>query len=608
MKKIYFKCLILIISITVFSCKKALDTKPTDFISSATWYNNAKEMDAALNGVYYNLSRGNMYQEFGSSLFTNFNCVDEAVILSNTVNISQKFDYNSSYADIANLWRTLYNGIEIANNLLANIDKPQDMDQASRDAVKGQAEFLRAYYYFLLVSNWGDVPLKLTPTASVNDINYPRTPAKEVYAQIVKDMIEAESLVRPISYYGATGSGRITKSAVQGILARVYLYWAGYPNNDPSKYAESLKWSTKLIQSGLHSLNPDYQQIFINLIQDKYDIKESIWEVEFYTTGVGDVKAKQGAIGSSYYSITQSNIANGYSGGAAGAMGSQFNKYEPNDARRDWCIASYSYLGNNTLTKVYWTPSQIYERRIGKFRREYELTAAKVANYTPTNFPVLRYSDVLLMAAEAENEVNGPNNAYQYVNMVRKRAYAKDLNGQTIKTVNVTNGGTGYTTAPTVTVTGGGATTQATAVANLTSGKVSSISIVSYGKFYTSTPTVTITGGGGSGATATATISQVNDELLSSVQIADKNSLRQAIQDERLRELCFEGLRRNDLIRWGMLVSSVQAVSNDIKLNAPAAYQTAAVAGTNINDNYNLFPIPQREITLVPLLTQNPGF
>src|SRR5690606_24299896 len=93
---------------------------------------------------------------------------------------------------ITDLWNMLYIGVNRANTLLDNIHKVQ-MDSTKRKAIEGQALFLRAYYYFILTNNWGNIPMRLTATKSVADNDLPFTPYKEVYAQIVKDMEKAEA-------------------------------------------------------------------------------------------------------------------------------------------------------------------------------------------------------------------------------------------------------------------------------------------------------------------------------------------------------------------------------------------------------------------------------
>src|SRR5690606_26166267 len=115
----------------------------------------------------------------------------------------------------------------------------------SRAVIKGETLFLRAYYYFLLVSYWGDVPLLLEPTSSVAQTDNPRTPSKEVYEQIIQDMTEAEALVKRVQ--DVSNAGQINKSAVRGILARVCLYMAGAPLKDTSKYELAAYWAKKIM-------------------------------------------------------------------------------------------------------------------------------------------------------------------------------------------------------------------------------------------------------------------------------------------------------------------------------------------------------------------------
>ncbi len=611
MKKIYYQCLLLILAFGIFSCNEiSLETVPSDFIASQYFYDNEKQLNSALVAVYGTQITGALCGMDGNSLFWAFNQTDDLVV--NTTNTAQpsKFDYTSSNAAPYNVYMALYKGIERANLLLANIDKPQ-MDSTARNVIKGEAKFLRAYFYFLLVSNFGDVILRTEPTASVSDVNYARTPASEVYDFVIKEMEEAEPLVLPISSY--KHSGRITKSAVQAILARVCLYYAGAPNNKVAKYTDALKWAEKVINSGLHSLNPDYSQFFINTIQDKYDTKESIWEVEFYSTGATDIYGRYGQWGAGN-GVRQLDVTLGYSNGGIMAQAILYNLFNSADLRKDWAIAPYHWLNDNATTtvKVPYLDTEIWERRVGKWRREYELTAQKIQNYTSTNCTMMRYSDVLLMAAEAENQINGPTpKAVDYVNQVRRRAYG---NGKALKSFTVTNSGSGYTSAPVVAISGGGAANTgglvpASATATISNGQVTAVTLVNRGTFYSSVPTVTISGGGGSGATVAPQIVPVTDADLQPVQITDKSSFLQTIQDERARELCFEGWRRNDLIRWGILISTMKTLSAYIRLNAPSALKTPlSASGDNITEKHIYIPIPLRELQLNPLLIQTQGW
>lgn len=414
----------------VTSCKDFLETTPTDFITPANYFRNENDVNVALAGVYDIL--GKCYSrtlwweaDVADQFFDNRSYATQDVSLNN---------FDASETKIASLWQNLYLGIDRANVLLANLDKA-DMDTGKKEVARGEAKFLRAYYYFLLVNYWGDVPFRTQPTTSVNDVNIARTPSKEIYAFVVKEMEEAEALVNKISAYAH--NSRVTKSAVRGILARVYLKMAGYPLNDKTKYADALKWALKVNENGEHSLNPSYAQIFINHSKDLYDKQEGIWEVEF--NKVGELTYEEGNLGV-VSGIPTTNTDIGYSTGVIQVLEKHFRlypsaqrdsitptgtvvkvEYSP-DTRRDWNIAPFYYSGT---TKVYYSLTQLYNRKNGKWRREYETALPKAQNTSPANFPVLRYADVLLMIAEAENEVNGPTEiAYNAVNAVIRRAYA----------------------------------------------------------------------------------------------------------------------------------------------------------------------------------------
>lgn len=421
-------CLVLLL-LTAGSCKKFLATEPQDFVSPEFYYNTEEQLNTALNGVYDILGKQAVY---GDAWWEKFNVVTDEGYFNNANPTAiatglrvQNFD--ASDPDVLALWAALYDGINRANLLLASIDKP-DMDATARAVIEGETRFLRAYYYFLLVSSWGDVPLVTAPATGVKSTDVARTSASAVYDFIVSEMTAAEGKVKTATNWGF--GGRISKTTVEGILARVCLYRAGYPLQDAAKYQDALTWATKAIQSGEHALNPSYRQIFINYAQDLYDVKESMWEVEFWGNQIGNNFQEAGSLG--YINgIVTSNQTIGYSYGFINCTPILYNAYEVGDTlRRDWNIAPFSY--SSTGSKTLKASNDLYTRNCGKWRREYETLVPKAINHTPQNFPILRYADVLLMAAEAENEVNGPTDAaYGYINAVRERAFGKLLPGAT---------------------------------------------------------------------------------------------------------------------------------------------------------------------------------
>jgi len=597
------------------ACKKFLDTKPTDFITPD--YNTVPKLEAALAGVYDVL--GNT-QAYGENYPFNLN-VSTDIEYTNAITANTPvYVYGPSDNPITVFWMTMFTGIYRANQLLAKVDNEEAGDSAARNRIKGQALFLRGYYTFMLVSNYGDIPLSLDPNPPIADIKTPRMPQKQVYAQVLKDMEQAELLVDEVSDGAATGvnfGGRVSKSAVQGILARVNLKMAGFPLFETARYAEALKWAAKVKDSGKHRLNPDYRNIFINYAQDKYDVKESIWEVEFFGNNVGAYREYCYYIGRRG-GIRSDDPIIGASGGLIFGTRKLFNLYGENpqstsvpkasfDIRRDWNIAPYFYTGNPGIMTA---NADLWRRFMGKWRREYELVTPKAVEVSPQNFPLLRYADVLLMLAEAENELNGPDKAYPYVNEVRKRAYGI-LYGNVVKHIAVTTGGAGYTSAPSVVITGGGGS-GATATAIVSAGVVTGIVLTNpgtlslTGPYYSTPPTVTITGGGGTGAAAVASLTDIADADLNMSQISSKESLRLAIKEERARELCFEATRRSDLIRWGNFVGDMKTYLSWALANGASV---GIVTGAqNVSNRNNLLPIPLYDMSLNKALTQNPGY
>ncbi|RPE07967.1 RagB/SusD family nutrient uptake outer membrane protein [Chitinophaga lutea] len=506
MIRIYFVLLVLCCT----GCKKFLDTNPTDFLTPDQYFNTEEQLKNGLTGVYDILGSSELYSNnFTSRTGTE---ADQGFYARSTFNGPQVYTHTASDNLVTGTWQKLYEGISRANLVLASIDKPK-MGDSARSQIRGEALFLRSFYYFMLVSNWGDVPLILQPVKSAAGNDIARTPAKDVYEQVVKDMKEAETLVPTITTMGY--GGRITKSAVRGMLARVYLYWAGKPLNDVSKYNDAREWALKVIESGEHKLADDYTQVFINYAQDKYDIKESIWEVEFWGNRVGNAYTETGWIGYTV-GIATTDTEIGFSYGFINATARLYRMYENGDVRRDWAIAPYRYSGK---TKVNHTAAQLYNRNAAKWRREYETLLPKGPSSTPQNFPILRYSDVLLMFAEAENAVNGPTAAaIAAANLVRKRAKAPE-----------------YTT------------------------------------------------------------------------FASKEAFLEELQDERSRELCFEALRKPDLIRWGIFLPTMQQVANEIQSEG-GTYVYATIAFLNVSEKHLLFPVPAREMMLNRKLVQNPGW
>lgn len=612
MKRYIFITVFAIITLAT-SCEKFLDTQPTDFLAPETFYKNETQLTAALMAVYSQLGNINedTYSRFLSLEAPSSN--DEVYYRSSTALVAPLYNVDAGFNRFIGCWETLYSGIGRANALLENIDMAEGSETV-KNAIKGEAMFMRAYYYFLLVSYWGDVPLVLKSTKSPEEVNIERTPQADIYKFIIEEMTAAEGLVYDVSTLG--NPGRVSKTTAEGVLARVCLYAAGRLN-DNSYYPQAREWALKCMNSGKHSLNPDYRQIFINHSADKYDLKESMWEVEFNGNNTGSTREYE-RFGSTIGMINNATATNdnvGFMQGTYVSTGTLFNLFNISDLRRDWAMAPFSYTGSDgTRPIIPYASTFIWGRPVAKWRREYQTLIPRIKNFGSTNWPLLRYADVLLMFAEAENQVNGPTaDAYAAINLVKQRALGT---GNKVTSITLTNGGSGYTTVPLVKISAGslsgGTNNSATAIATISGGRVTTITITCPGAFYSTPPTITIEGTTGTGASATATVGAINPLDANLTPGLDNVAFFNAIKDERSRELCFEGFRKLDLVRWGIFLETMKNMEITINTVAPVAasgtYQgrvTAGLAYRNVTARDVLFPIPALEFTLNTKLTQN---
>lgn len=562
MKKIFI--ILVMVAFTTSSCEDFLNTEPTDKIALEQYYGDEAGLTSALAGVYDPLASVHnnvMLKDLAAVTDENF-YARSGQTTGVVVNI-----FNAADSGIANLWNALYAGVNRANILIANINVPK-MDESKRQVILGEALFLRGYYYFILVSNFGDVPLRVEPTTAPENLDMARTPSAQVYAQIEKDMKDAELKVQADKY---DFCGRVSKTTVQGILARVYLHWAGFPLNNTAKYADASTYAKKVMDNperGLNvSFNSDpafrtfapsiatntannaYRQIFINQLQNLYDTREVLWEVEFKgnaTDGYNERGPLGAQIGSPPFSNNTLAPTVGWSYGYLKGIPRLFNKYDSTgkDLRRDWVMSTYNYSGTDgsRVAIDISTPTRYNSntfRDCAKWRREYEAINPKAKNESGINFGILRYADILLMYAEAENQLNSSPTAaaIEAVNQVRRRAY-----GQT----NV------------------------------------------------SLPYL------------------ISDAETATAAAAGKAAFQKFIEDERSRELCFEGLRRSDLIRWNKYVSTMNAVGNEIATNTVnTGLRYGGLGGKSTTDRNVLLPIPSVELLsnkLIPAEDQNPGW
>jgi hypothetical protein len=307
-----------------------------------------------------------------------------------------------------------YVGIARANTIIDRIAKV-DFAEAAKNNIIGQAKFLRALFYFELVRYFGGVPLYLSEVSNAEGAYLPRSSVAEVYAVIEKDALDA---IAQLPVPTTSQNGRATKSSAKMLLADVYL--------TQKKYALAEEQLKGIIQFGVHGLLPEYASAFNPASKNSI---ESVFEVQY----------KQGSEGQAsdfvYNFIPLSSDISKIVGFPANhSSGAGFNTptqdlidlYTPTDKRLDASIAiaeGTGPVGNMVIESV--KSARGYVKPAGKradpFIKKYLYPHSLQFN-TDNNFPIYRYSDVLLALAEALNEQNKSPEALPFLNQVRQRA------------------------------------------------------------------------------------------------------------------------------------------------------------------------------------------
>lgn len=587
----------LLLGVAVSSCN-FLDKTPNE-LTPEVYFNTEEEAMSFLTGIYAILGQGSFYgenfmylaggddlQHYGGA--STRSPATKGLICANTI---------TSDPAVTGMWYTLYSGINRASMFLENIDRVQDIDSKNKAQYISEARFLRAFYYFTLVQNWGDVPFReYEATHTVVGLDIPRTDRQIIYDFIIKEMSEAADpeiggllSAAELEYK----PGRVSRSAAWAMIARVYLFRAGEHFREKREatqdelttyFSEASRYAQKVLNEG-HGLAKNYWDVFIDLCSNEYNTtaKESIWEVEFAGNNTTDTRS-EGRWGNNcgLYGPDLSNNANvigkndpGYSYEFIFATPKLYDLYVENGdlERFYWNLAPFKYVEKDNKNKVSVTGRYFFKgtmktiiedfnnwgrgtysygeaqfnkngdynqvgdyenksnvedkgRACAKYRREYE-DDKKDKNYTSINFPLMRYSDVLLMIAEAENEVNSvPTTlAYKCLNDVRERADITPIQEGTL----------------------------------------------------------------------------------------DKDEFRQAVKDERAMELCFEFTRRYDLIRWGEFTKNMSEMAA-LALSAGNTWKQSITNNvytyfSRVTDAYNYFPIPDQEMSVNKSITENnPGW
>lgn len=416
-KKIFPALLLTIAVMAGTGCNKFLEETDPSNLTPETYYTLPEHATAAIASAY---AQTRFFSGDAGIFVGNFQMV-EAVTGTVKTETGQNSDlnnllglgYNGDNVLINNWWNSLYNIVAQTNLILEQVPKINPMDENEKKRVLGEASFLRAWAYFYLVRLWGDVPLiTASQTTQSPDFFPTRTPQEEVYNQIVADLTSAEASGLPM----VDNSGRASMGAVKSLLAKVYLTMAGAPlNKGTTFYKQAADKAAEVINSGSYTLFDNYDDLH-NATQDNRG--ENIFQIQ-YLTGVATSNGFQDKMLPNFKDIS----AFGTEVGSMVPVLQFYNSFEANDKRKKdregFFYTSYYDKGNGALRDL--SAPYIFKH----FDVEAHGTAGKPGtNNSNLNWDIIRFAEVLLIYAEAQNEADGaPNNAaIQALTRVRARA------------------------------------------------------------------------------------------------------------------------------------------------------------------------------------------
>ncbi|MEB8329795.1 RagB/SusD family nutrient uptake outer membrane protein [Flavobacteriaceae bacterium KMM 6897] len=376
-----------------------------------SFFNSEEDYQSALIGAYDLLQSTYLNVMLGEIASDNTLAGGESATDVPGIQEVDNMTHTPINSQLRDIWSWMFAGVNRANYILEFKDKTEF---AGKEQVLAEATFLRAYYYFELVKWFGDVPLSVDKRLLFGDQDIAeRTPKSEVYAQIELDLIFAAANLPAVQ----SETGRATKGAAQALLGKVYLF--------QDKFTEAAAVLEEVITSGPYDLVTDYNSIFE---QGGENNIESVFEVQYTDVegaGFGCLQCSEGNVAVGFNGIrnyTGPDFDSGFSFNVP--TQEAYDAFETGDIRRDVAVL-------NIVTWADQTGATYVEgfEHTGFYNRKYiarkgDLNTGDANLTNPNNYRAIRFADVLLMAAEANNRKTASDDikAQTYLNRVRDRA------------------------------------------------------------------------------------------------------------------------------------------------------------------------------------------
>ncbi|MCL1932199.1 MAG: RagB/SusD family nutrient uptake outer membrane protein [Candidatus Azobacteroides sp.] len=535
---IYYAGLVSSILLLLASCN-SLDLAPTNQFTDFNYWTSTDKASSILSMAYSQMFGSNYYfanERLSDNLYEDRGNTDEKIFTSGQA--------DPALGRFANEWKDCYAGIKTCHTFLENVDRVPDMDEALKTRMKAEARFIRAYLYFRMATQYGDVPLFDHNLTLEEATVLSRTAKSDVIDFVRKELNDIVAVLPTKQEYALADNGRITKGAVMMLLARTYLY-----ENDWTNVASICE---KIMNGeyGQYSLFPSYEGLFLPeneynsevILDIEYVPNLKTWS-EYYDAIPLSVGGRISAFAPTQELVDDYIMLNGKGITESGSGYDENNPYVNRDPRFGFTVVYHGYQwkkSDGTITTIYIQPGSAElvgaptldeyagpgqnASATGYYLRKWYDPTAPAGMASGLNLILMRYADVLLMYAEAENEL-GQMNA--------------DIWNQTIGALRVR---AGFTNASALNYPDSG------------------------------------------------------------------SDLRNIIRRERRCELALEGTRLFDIRRWKTIETVMNGAPHGAKFAAGnTQYIQLGRRIFDPGRNY-LFAIPQSQRDIDPNLTQNPGY
>lgn len=392
--------ILLLLSIVLIVGSCSLDEDPRGLITPGQFFQNKVEIEQFIVGAYVPL---NNYEFYAMGWWNIAEAINDQVTCR--VDLRVAFTYDKPPEERPVLWKLIYSGVNSANMLINGINDCTTLDDETKMTYIAEARFLRGLYYFHAITVWGKVPLVLEDTPFETAATMGRSDTSLVWNQIISDMTyAAENGVDNLGKIKSRG----TKWSALALLSRMYLY--------RHQFSDAANAAKLVMESGKYGLLPNFADVFTEVNEQSNEV---VFSVEYLKNVFTHSHASFfTARGDKEPSSTPGVTWNGWGSNSVGSL--LPGMFEAGDLRKDQTVVDKNWLdGDKPFVTNYWN----FGPKFWDFGNPRAASAE--------DFLVMRYAEVLLNYAEAENEAHGPANAYDAFNQVRARAGLAPVSGLT---------------------------------------------------------------------------------------------------------------------------------------------------------------------------------